>query len=307
MDIPPQTPDPAALSSIPPQALPDAAAEPAPAGFWIRGGAYMIDGMVVMLGQVLFMGFLVLVGIPRTLAQLVSSLLGVAYFVWMPAANSGQTLGKMAAGIAIVRVNGEPLTALRCLGRWGGYMASTVTLGLGFIIAAFTDKKRALHDYICDTRVVHVAEIGGLRRTLVILCAFAPVLVGIMAAIAIPKFMQLANASTETQTLADLGSLRAAMAVYYADNDAKYPAQLADLVPKHLPKIPPLKVKDHPQSGEVVTYDGSVCSAAGVVDPAKIQDTGRWGYVSDPAASCRNTVFVDCAHVDSKKHQWVSY
>lgn len=292
---------------IPAQNPASPAAEPAPAGFWIRGGAYMIDGMVVMLGQVLLMGFLVLVSIPRTLAQLVSSLLGVAYFVWMPAANSGQTLGKMAAGIAIVRVNGEPLTYLRCLGRWAGYMASTVTLGLGFIIAAFTDKKRALHDYICDTRVVHVAEIGGLRRTLVVLAAFVPVLVGIIAALAIPKFMQMAAASTETQTLGSLGSLRAATAIYYGDNDAKYPAQLTDLTPKHLPQIPSLKLKDHPQSSEAVSYDGSVCSAAGIVDPTKIQDTGKWGYVSDPAASCRGTVFVDCVHVDSKQHQWVSY
>jgi uncharacterized RDD family membrane protein YckC len=292
MDIPPQAPPPAEL---------------VPAGFWIRAGAYMIDGMLVMLGQVLLMGFLVLVGIPRIAAQLGSSLLGIAYFVWLPAANSGQTVGKMAAGIAIMRTDGTPLTYLRCLGRWGGYMLSSITLGLGFLIAAFTDRKRALHDYICDTRVVFVAEVGGLRRTLVILAAFVPVCFGVMAALAIPKFMQLANASTETQTLADLGSLRAAVAVYYADNDAKHPARLADLVPKHLPKIPPLKVKDHPQSSEVVAYDGSVCSAAGVVDPAKIQDTGKWGYVSDPAASCRNTVFVDCAHVDSKQKQWASY
>jgi len=294
---------------IPAQDPASPAAEPAPAGFWIRGGAYMIDGMVVMLGQVLLMGFLVLVGIPRTLAQLVSSLLGVAYFVWMPAANSGQTLGKMAAGIAIVRVNGE--RGLRVAIRKQAN-ANTVEVAqriLAEIEAANRayPQKRALHDYICDTRVVHVAEVGGLRRTLVILAAFAPVLVGITAALAIPKFMQLANASTETQALADLGSLRAATALYYGDNDAKYPTQLADLVPKQLPKIPPLKVKDHPQSGEVVAYDGSVCSEAGVVDPTKIQDTGKWGYVSDPAASCHHTVFVDCVHVDSKGKQWVSY
>lgn len=306
MDIPPQTPDPAALSSIPPQAMPDAAAEPAPAGFWIRGGAYMIDGMVVMLGQVLFMGFLVLVGIPQTLAQLVSSLLGVAYFVWMPAANSGQTLGKMAAGIAIVRTGGEPLTYLRCLGRWGGYMASTVTLGLGFIIAAFTDKKRALHDYICDTRVVHVTEVGGLRKTLVILCAFAPVLVGIIAALAIPKFMQLANAAREPAVQGQLAGLRAAVAAYSRDNPGQYPAELAALAPKYLAAVESPKIKAHPEAGTPTAYDGSVCSGAGV-DPTKVRDTGQWGYVFDPAAPCHGAVFVDCVHVDSKGKQWASY
>jgi uncharacterized RDD family membrane protein YckC len=298
MDIPPQVPPPAEL---------------VPAGFWIRAGAYMIDGMLVMLGQVLLMGFLVLVGIPRIAAQLGSSLLGIAYFVWMPAANSGQTVGKMAAGIAIMRTDGTPLTYLRCLGRWGGYMLSSITLGLGFLIAAFTDRKRALHDYICDTRVVFVAEVGGLRRTLVILAAFIPVLFGIAAALAIPKFLQLAAVSSEPGARGNLAVLRQWADSYKNDNDGKYPAQLdQDLASKYgaeapsQRKVPSLRLKDHGQSSEVVTYDGSVCSGT-AVDPTKIQDTGKWGYVSDPAASCYGSVFVDCAHVDSKKRQWVSY
>ena len=67
----------------------------------------MIDGILITVGQLLLFGFLLLVGIPKTVANLCSSLLGIGYFVWMPVANSGQTLGKMAAGIAVVFAGGN--------------------------------------------------------------------------------------------------------------------------------------------------------------------------------------------------------
>ncbi|MBI5239469.1 MAG: RDD family protein [Elusimicrobia bacterium] len=309
MDIPPQTPAPAAPSSFPPQALPPAAAEPVPAGFWIRAGAYMIDGLLVTVGQMLLLGCLVLVGIPRTMAQLGSSLLGVAYFIWMPVANSGQTLGKMAAGIAIVRMDGTPLTYLRCLGRWAGYIVSSITLGLGFLIAAFTDRKRALHDYICDTRVIYVDEVSGLRRTLVILAAFVPVVFGIVAALAIPKFMQMASGAQERQTLGELGALRSALSTYRSAQDARYPEALSAIAPKYLPALPTVRLKSHAATAEVQTYGAAACSGQGDgIDPTKIQDTGKWGYVSDPAAPCYGAVFVDCVHPDVKNQkQWASY
>jgi len=307
MDIPPQTPGPGAPLDAPvPQTAAAAAVELVPAGFWIRGGAYMIDGALIIVGQLILFGFLLLVGIPKTVANLASSLLGIAYFVWLPVSNSGQTVGKMAAGIAIMRTDGAPLTYLRCLGRWLGYLLSSITLGLGFVIAAFTGQKRALHDYIADTRVVFIQEIGTARKTFVILAAFVPILFGIAAALAIPKFIRLADIAGEGAARSSLVSLRSAAAAYYGDNNGKYPAQLSDLAPKHLAHIPALKLKDHPQSSEVAAYEGSVCAGA-AVDPTKIRDTGRWGYVSDPAATCHGTVFVDCVHVDAKQKQWVSY
>jgi uncharacterized RDD family membrane protein YckC/type II secretory pathway pseudopilin PulG len=307
MDIPPSTPEPGSPLDAPaPQAAPAAVAELVPAGFWIRGGAYMIDGILITVGQLLLFGFLLLVGIPKVVANLGSSLLGIGYFIWMPVANSGQTVGKMAAGIAVMRTDNQPLTYLRCLGRWAGYILSSITLGLGFIAAAFTDQKRALHDYLADTRVVFIREIGTARKTFVILMAFVPVFVGIVAALAIPKFLQLAGAAGEGSAKAGLGSLRAAASVYYGENNGKYPAQLSDLTPKQLAQIPALKLKDHPQSSEVTNYEGAVCSGT-AVDPTKARDTGRWGYVSDPAATCFGSIFVDCVHVDSKQKQWVSY
>jgi uncharacterized RDD family membrane protein YckC len=41
-------------------------------------------------------------------------------------------------------------------GRYLAFLINGFTLFIGFIMAGFDDQKRALHDRICDTRVIHV-------------------------------------------------------------------------------------------------------------------------------------------------------
>ncbi|MBC7910692.1 MAG: RDD family protein [Pyrinomonadaceae bacterium] len=67
----------------------------------------------------------------------------------------GQTLGKWATGLRIVRLDGKPLTFLSSLLRHIiGYPLSLLTLGLGFFLAVFNTQGRALHDIIAGTVVV---------------------------------------------------------------------------------------------------------------------------------------------------------
>lgn len=42
----------------------------------------------------------------------------------------------------------------RAVGRFFAYLLSSITLCIGFVMAAFTERKQALHDIICDTLVV---------------------------------------------------------------------------------------------------------------------------------------------------------
>jgi uncharacterized RDD family membrane protein YckC/type II secretory pathway pseudopilin PulG len=277
-----------------------------PAGFWIRAGAYMIDGVLVTIVQGIILSLLTVAGLPLDAARMLCALLGVGYFVWMPVTYQGRTLGKMAAGIAVVRMDGSPLTYARCLGRWAGYLASLLLVGMGFAAAGFTKQKRALHDYLADTRVIYIKEISGLRKACVILLAFVPAIIGGLAAVAVPRFNEMTAMAREGSVKAALGSVRAAGANYFASNSANYPAQLTDLVPKNLTQMPSLQLRDHPETSEVVSYDASVCSGAGV-DPAKLKDTGKWGYVADSSATCHGAIFIDCTHTDSKQKQWASY
>jgi uncharacterized RDD family membrane protein YckC len=130
----------------------------------------MLDGVV--LGAVRLT--LARAGAP----SVVSFLLAVAYFTWMPVAYDGQTFGKMAAGLAVRDAKGARLTYGQCLGRYFGYWLSTLIVGAGFLVAAFSPDGRALHDYVCSTKVVAVETIGGARRALVLAAAVLVPLAG---------------------------------------------------------------------------------------------------------------------------------
>jgi uncharacterized RDD family membrane protein YckC len=134
------------------------------AGFWVRFAATLIDGLLmvfVTVGLQLMMGlsFLQILGLEdRTitmwvLAQLLSTTTGVLYDAGMTG-RYGATLGKMACGIKVVMPDGSRISYLRAVGRYFAKLLSVITLYIGFIMAAFDDQKRSLHDRVCNTRVV---------------------------------------------------------------------------------------------------------------------------------------------------------
>jgi uncharacterized RDD family membrane protein YckC len=276
-----------------------------PAGFWIRAGAYMIDGMLVTAVQALGLTALTLAGVPLNPARILCAVLGIGYFVWMPAACRGQTVGKMAAGIAVMRMDASPLTPLRCFARWAAYLLSGVVAGMGFIAAAFADKKRGLHDYLTDTRVIYVREVGSLRKAVIIFAAFVPPVLALLAGFSMTS-EKMAQDASEESVRSRVVAMRAALAGFAAEHQGQYPIDLAALTPKPLDSIPLLKLKDHPDAAGVQLYDGSAC-AGKEIDRNKLQDTGKWGYVADPKASCYGVLFVDCTHVDSQEKSWASY
>lgn len=153
MDPPGET-----IAEAPRVAAPTVARVLHPAGFWIRAGALLVDVVLVMAAETAF-GFFMWALTDDRLAAAASRafrfLAGPCYFVLMHWAR-GQTLGKMAFHIRAVSRDGGPLSfgqaALRHLGSW----LSAVILGVGYLLAAFRADKRALHDLIAGTRVVHV-------------------------------------------------------------------------------------------------------------------------------------------------------
>lgn len=142
------------------------------AGFWKRVAASLIDGVVVGIGGTILsfivMGLLglglsvsfadIAMGTAPLVLQLanyaVSMAVAVAYFAGFHASRSQATLGKMAIGIKVVRTNGEPISLARGVGRYFGYLLSYILLLIGYLMAAFTERKQALHDFMCDTLVV---------------------------------------------------------------------------------------------------------------------------------------------------------
>jgi uncharacterized RDD family membrane protein YckC len=89
------------------------------------------------------------------LAWLINTAVACTYeacFVYQFAA----TPGKMALGLKVVRPDGSRVGLGRAIGRYFAKMLSAIILLIGYIIAGFDAQKRALHDMICDTRVIRV-------------------------------------------------------------------------------------------------------------------------------------------------------
>lgn len=146
------------------------------AGLWRRFAASIVDGLVtsvlsyivlIPLALILGIGMGEIMGSESSGAGIVFMLaqyaLGIgipaAYFGWMHSSSSMASLGKMAVGIKVCRSNGEGISFLRAIGRYFAYTLFAVfTCGLGVLISglmvAFSQKKQALHDMICDTIVV---------------------------------------------------------------------------------------------------------------------------------------------------------
>ena len=78
------------------------------------------------------------------------------YEALMTSSPRGATLGKQALGLRIVRADGARLSFGRATARHFLKVMITplVPLAIGYLMAAFTARKRALHDVLADTLVI---------------------------------------------------------------------------------------------------------------------------------------------------------
>ena len=140
------------------------------AGFWKRVAASLIDGVIIgLLGGVVGAAIGGLMGAAfgirggldggglaaiQLVVQLVSLLLTGCYYGWFYASANQATPGKMAIGIKVVRSDGQDCGFWRGFGRYFASILSAILLCIGYLMVAFTERKQALHDMICDTVVV---------------------------------------------------------------------------------------------------------------------------------------------------------
>ncbi|HMK49584.1 MAG TPA: RDD family protein [Thermodesulfovibrionales bacterium] len=140
-------------------------------GFWIRFGAKIIDGIIMgLVNSVLTFMLFLLFGLsfltfdPKErmsgtyfAAQGISSVLQLvlqATYVTFFLGKYAATPGKMACGLKVVMADGEKVSYSRALARHLAEYLSAIILMIGYIMAAFDEEKRALHDRICNTRVI---------------------------------------------------------------------------------------------------------------------------------------------------------
>ena len=145
-------------------------------------------------------------------------------------------------------------------------------------------------------------------------------IIGILAAIAIPKFAELIRKSTEGKLKGTLGSMRSAISIYYADMEGHYAANLNSLTVsgKYLGTLPSVRVPDYHAETTVIrhnlTPNGFGCGSAYTID------SGEWIYWNDDGTLCpvatapagqrertQGELWVLCSHTDTKGSAWSSY
>ena len=131
------------------------------AGFWRRLAAYLIDGLLLAVVQsVLAAGVLVMA--PRDLYALanlapVSAAISWAYFALFESSPMRATVGKYALGLFVSDKRGDPITFRRATARYFLKILSSLTFMAGWLMAAFTPRKQALHDVLAGTLVLRNA------------------------------------------------------------------------------------------------------------------------------------------------------
>ena len=143
-----------------------------PAGFWIRFVATIVDSAILFVVMfVLFIAIAIGAGVKAalgdpanlahmvlglgsalTIVSLVIPMLYEVIFVGL----RGQTPGKILLGLKIIRMDAGEVDYVKAFIRWVGKLVSGFILGIGYLMAAFTANKRALHDLIAGTRVIRL-------------------------------------------------------------------------------------------------------------------------------------------------------
>ena len=142
------------------------------AGFWDRFAALVADIVVlVLLG--LSVGFIL--AFVRTAMgfepvwsdnadRVIGFVIGWFYFARMEASRFQATLGKLGVGILVVDAEGGRVSFQKASWRYVTKLISWVIFLLGFIVAAFTPRKQAFHDFAANTIVVKKPN-KGFNRT----------------------------------------------------------------------------------------------------------------------------------------------
>lgn len=128
------------------------------AGFWIRLGALLLDGLIVGIPGSLIANMIV---DGQRAVENMNSFFMLLYQVIVPAVWMGFTIGKRICGIRVQKLDGSfPGIGTMLMRYVVSGLVYAITLGIGVIVSAFMvglrEDKRAIHDFIAGTEVVKV-------------------------------------------------------------------------------------------------------------------------------------------------------
>jgi uncharacterized RDD family membrane protein YckC len=130
-----------------------------------RVGATILDGifLALMTWIPMFVVTIILIAslgedTGAVLGQLISNVfgfvVGVAYYVGFETSSKQATWGKQIVGIKVTDLEGRRISVGKAVGRYFAKILTGCTLGFGYLMPLFTEKKQTLHDLICGCLAV---------------------------------------------------------------------------------------------------------------------------------------------------------
>jgi len=160
--------------------LPAYEIRPVYAGFWLRFVAYVLDAVILgAFALPIFFGLAMMLGLGAVLSNLprggdpfengfphvfalflaafalVVVVGGWMYHALLESSEWRGTAGKRIVGIVVTDLAGARISFWRATGRYfAKFISGMIPLGIGYIIAGFTEKKQAIHDMIVGSLVL---------------------------------------------------------------------------------------------------------------------------------------------------------
>ncbi len=166
------------------------------AGFWNRFFAMMLDAAVYHV-LIYALIFTFTIPAPEEIQQysvqltLFLSLFSLSFYLYYPLMESSRyqaTLGKLAFGIYVSNIEGQRIGFWKAFGRNFAKLLSALPLNIGFLFAAFTGKKQALHDIMTNCLVLSHPNIPfGRKLLLSIFAVISPILIPIILYFNLPE------------------------------------------------------------------------------------------------------------------------
>lgn len=143
-------------------------------GFWIRVAASLVDTLllfsasfparfltgsaITLLGMDSQMPVHEMLLLRRWVRIGVAIAMNWAYRAGMESSPYQATLGKLAMRLKVTDLEGNRLSLGRATWRFLSKMLSTLTLGIGYLMVGFDQRKQGLHDRIAETLVMYRGE-----------------------------------------------------------------------------------------------------------------------------------------------------
>lgn len=124
------------------------------AGFWLRALAAIIDSLIFILAGVIIGFILGVMGGSAKSLDIPFFIISWLYYSLMESSPKQATIGKMILGISVTDLSGNRISFGRATGRYFSKIISGIIFCIGYIMAAFTARKQALHDIMASSLVI---------------------------------------------------------------------------------------------------------------------------------------------------------